>query len=62
MAVFPALDLVIAHQVATVGGVSAEAQMKRAIEGTPEVTDGQIETLFAAIVRAHPEVADAFQE
>lgn len=62
LAVFPSLDLVIAHQVATVGGVSAEAQMKRAREGTPEVTDQEIERLFSAIIKAHPNAASAFEE
>ena len=62
LAVFPSLDLVIAHQVATVGGVSVEAQMKRAREGSPEVTDEQIENLFATIIRAHPSAATAFEE
>lgn len=60
--VFPYLDLVIAHQVATVGGVSKEAQMKRATEGSPEVTDEQIEKLLEAIILAHPEGARAFEE
>ncbi len=62
MAVFPSLDLVIAHQVATVGGVSAEAQKKRAVEGSPEVTDEQTENLLAAIVAAHPAAENAFEE
>lgn len=60
--VFPYLDLVIAHQVATVGGVSMEAQMKRATEGSPEVADEQIERLFAAIILAHPGGQTAFEE
>lgn len=62
MAIFPSLDLVIAHQVATVGGVSVEAQMKRAKEGSPEVTDEELGALFAAIVKAHPKAATAFEE
>ncbi len=62
MAVFPSLDLVIAHQVATVGGVGVEAQMKRAKDGSPEVTDGQLSALYAAIIKAHPRTATAFEE
>lgn len=62
LTVFPYLDLVIAHQVATVGGVSAEAQMKRALEGSPEVTDEQMENLLATIIMAHPEAGSAFEE
>lgn len=62
LAVFPYLDLVIAHQVATVGGVSVEAQMKRALEGSPEVTDEQTENLLAAIIKAHPAAASAFEK
>ncbi len=56
------LDLVIAHQVATAGGVSVDAQMKRALEGSPEVTEAQTEHLLAAIIAAHPEAASAFEE
>lgn len=62
LAVFPYLDLVVAHQVATVGGVGVEAQMKRALEGSPEVTDEQIEKLLASIISAHPEADRAFDE
>jgi CubicO group peptidase (beta-lactamase class C family) len=54
MFVLPYLDLVIAHQVATLGGVAMEAQMKRATEGSPEVADADIERLVAAIIAAHP--------
>lgn len=61
MMVFPYLDLVIAHQVATEGGVSMEAQIRRATEGSPEVSDQQIEALFAAIIAAHPDGATAFE-
>jgi len=61
LAVFPHLDLVIVHQVATVGGVGAEAQMKRAVQGSPEVTDQQIAALFRAIIEAHPEASRAFE-
>jgi CubicO group peptidase (beta-lactamase class C family) len=60
LGVFPALDLVIVHQVATVGGVSVEAQMRRAREGTPEVSNDQIAALFAEIIRAHPDAKIAF--
>lgn len=61
LAVFPYLDLVIAHQVATVGGVSDAAQQKRALEGSPEVSDDQVAALFAAIIGAHPDAARAFE-
>lgn len=60
MAVFPELDLVIVHQVATVGGVSAAAQQKRAREGSPEVPDEKVAALMEAIILAHPDAADAF--
>ncbi|MEX0645742.1 MAG: serine hydrolase [Parvularculaceae bacterium] len=60
MFVLPYLDLVIAHQVATDGGVSMEAQVKRATEGSPEVADADIERLVAAIIAAHPEGKTAF--
>ncbi|MEZ6030673.1 MAG: serine hydrolase [Hyphomonadaceae bacterium] len=61
LGVFPSLDLVIAHQVATVGGVSDAAQMKRAVEGSPEVAEDQIAALFEAIIKAHPDAATAFE-
>lgn len=53
--VIPYLDLVVAHQVATVGGVSAEAQQRRFLEGSPEVSDEQIAALLRAIIAAHPD-------
>jgi len=56
----PALDLVIVHQVATLGGTSPEAQMKRMREGSPEVNDQQMEELLAAIIRAHRKPPEAF--
>jgi CubicO group peptidase (beta-lactamase class C family) len=62
LTVFPYLDLVIAHQVATVGGVSMEAQKKRALEGSPEVTEEQTERLLGAIIKAHPHGARAYDE
>ncbi len=60
MGVFPALDLVIVHQVATTGGVSAEAQQRRAVEGSPEVSEDQVAAMFAAIIEAHPNAGTAF--
>jgi CubicO group peptidase (beta-lactamase class C family) len=60
MLVMPFLDLVIAHQVATEGGVSVEAQMRRATQGSPEVTDEQFQKLVAAIIAAHPDAGRAF--
>lgn len=59
MFVMPSLDLVIAHQVATVGGVSADAQMRRFTEGSPEVSEEAIGALAAAIVAAHPNGREA---
>ena len=61
MGVFPALDLVIVHQVATVGGVGIEAQMRRFQQGSPEVSEEQVAALFAAVIRAHPDAASAFE-
>jgi CubicO group peptidase (beta-lactamase class C family) len=61
LGVFPSLDLVIAHQVATVGGVSAEAQQRRFLEGSPDVSDEQVAALFAQIIAAHPNAAVAFE-
>jgi CubicO group peptidase (beta-lactamase class C family) len=61
LGVFPSLDLVIAHQVATVGGVSADAQQRRFLEGSPEVSEEQIAALFAQIIAAHPDAAAAFE-
>lgn len=60
MLVMPYLDLVVAHQVATEGGVGVEAQMRRATQGSPEVTDQQLQRLVAAIVAAHPRGPTAF--
>jgi CubicO group peptidase (beta-lactamase class C family) len=60
MFVMPYLDLVIAHQVATIGGVSAQAQMRRFQEGSPEVSEQAIGALAAAIVAAHPQGRGAF--
>lgn len=62
LGVFPALDLVIAHQVATIGGVGIEAQMRRFRDGSPEVSEEQVAALFAQIIAAHPEAASAFSE
>jgi CubicO group peptidase (beta-lactamase class C family) len=62
MLVMPYLDLVIAHQVATEGGVGVEAQMRRATQGSPEVTDEQFQKLVAAIIAAHPEGVTAFAD
>jgi hypothetical protein len=62
LGIFPSLDLVIAHQVATAGGVGIEAQMRRFREGSPEVSDDQVAALFAHIIAAHPNADTAFQE
>jgi CubicO group peptidase (beta-lactamase class C family) len=61
MLVMPYLDLVIAHQVATEGGVGVEAQMRRVTQGSPEVTDDQFQKLVAAIIAAHPQGGSAFK-
>jgi CubicO group peptidase (beta-lactamase class C family) len=61
MIVAPYLDLVIVHQVATVGGVGEAAQMKRAREGSPDVSEQELENLFAAIIAAHPDANSAFE-
>lgn len=60
LGVFPSLDLVIAHQVATVGGVGMAAQERRAREGSPDVSEDQVAALFAAIIAAHPDANEAF--
>jgi len=62
MIIAPYLDLVIAHQVATEGGVSLEAQKKRAVEGSPEVSEEDLGRLFRAIIEAHPDRSTAFEE
>lgn len=61
LGVFPNLDLVIVHQVATVGGVSVEAQIKRATQGSPEVSEDGVAALFTAIIAAHPAGGTAFE-
>ena len=61
MIVAPYLDLVIAHQVATVGGLSEAAQIKRAVEGSPEVSEEDLAKLFRAIIEAHPNSATAWE-
>lgn len=55
MMVAPYLDLVVAVQPATVGGVGFEAQLRRATEGSPEITFEDMNALLAAIIRAHPD-------
>lgn len=59
MMVAPYLDLVVVVQPATVGGVGFEAQLRRATEGSPEISRADMQALLAAIIRAHPEGADA---
>lgn len=60
LAILPYLDLVIAHQVGTRGGISAAAQMKRARFGSPTVSEAEMADLIAAIIAAHPDGATAF--
>ncbi len=62
MLIAPYLDLVIAHQVATVGGVGPEAQQRRFLEGSPAVSESELERLFRVIIEAHPEAREAFAE
>ena len=59
MMVAPYLDLVVAVQPATVGGVGLEAQRRRAIEGSPEITHSDMTALLSAIIGAHPQGAEA---
>lgn len=61
LAVFPYLDLVIAHQVGTRGGVRAEAQIKRARDGSPTVGHDDMTALMKAIIAAHPDAASAYE-
>lgn len=58
--VAPYLDLVVAVQPATEGGVAPEAQRRRAIEGSPEIEFGDMTSLLSAIIHAHPQASEAF--
>ena len=60
--VAPYLDLVVAVQPATEGGVAPEAQRRRAIEGSPEIKLGDMTNLLSAIIHAHPQASEAFIE
>jgi CubicO group peptidase (beta-lactamase class C family) len=51
--VIPALDMVFAHEVAT-GGVGFVPQLWRRFFGSPEVSDGDVERLVAAVIAAAP--------
>jgi CubicO group peptidase (beta-lactamase class C family) len=59
MFVAPYLDLVVVHQVATVGGVGYEAQFRRFTEGSPNVDENAVGDLFAAVIAAHPDAETA---
>lgn len=59
MFVLPYLDLVVVHQVATVGGVGYEAQLRRFTEGSPNVDENEVGDLLAAIIAAHPDADTA---
>jgi hypothetical protein len=48
--------------VATEGGVSPEAQRRRFLQGSPEVSERDLERLFQAIVAAHPDAAAAWEQ
>ena len=54
----PALDLVVAHLVATVGGIGTAAQLDRLHNGSPEVSDQELDQLLGLIVDAHPASLD----
>ena len=58
--VAPYLDLVIAHQVATTGGIGLFAQIRRSIVGSREESDRQLQELFGLIISAHPDGDGAF--
>lgn len=62
LVVMPYLDLVIAHQVATTGGIGLEAQQRRGTEGSPSVEYEDIQRLITAILVAHPQGDDALVE
>ncbi len=59
MFVLPYLDLVVVHQVATVGGVGYEAQLRRFTEGSPNVDENEVGDLLAAVIAAHPDADTA---
>ena len=52
--VIPPLDLVIAHVVATPGGVDTISQLRRRFFGKPEVDREALSTLLTTIINAHP--------
>jgi CubicO group peptidase (beta-lactamase class C family) len=53
--ILPQHDLVIVHQPRTVGGISDEAQIYRARNGSPEVGEEEFQLLVRAIIAAHPD-------
>ncbi len=59
--VWPALDLVIAHQVSNWGGNSLIGQVGRRLFGSPTVEDWELSHLLHQIILAHPEGEAAFQ-
>ena len=60
--VWPALDLVIAHQVSNWGGNSLIGQLGRKFFGSPSVNVEELSELLYQIILAHPKATDAFQK
>ena len=59
--IFPALDLVIAHQVPT-RGTGIVAQLSRRFLGAPSTPEYQVGLLARTIIQGHPDAATAFAE
>ena len=53
--ILPRYDLVIAHQPRTVGGIGDAAQMDRARNGSPNVSEEEFASLVRYILAAHPD-------
>ena len=58
--VWPALDLVIAHQVSNWGGNSLIGQVGRRLFGAPTVEEWELSHLLHQIILAHPQGNNAF--
>ena len=59
--VWPALDLVIAHQVATEGDAGLWSQLSRRLFGSPSISYGERWDLMLAILKAHPDFDSALK-